>query len=155
MIKIIIPILIIVFALPFNLFAEEEKKKDGVWYRVNNENDVNSIYVDYKSIKRKGDEVGYEQMEFLVEKQKIEGTDKEYKFIVSKRTGDCENKRYLIKEEKYYDVLVNEEKDEIKDELILKNKFEDEAAKDWVVVIPNTLIEKVWRFTCLYKPEDN
>lgn len=149
--KIILPVLMVFFALPTGLFGEEDKKKDGVWYRVNDENDLNSIYVNYKSIKRKGDEVGYEQMEFLLEKQKLEGTDKEYKFIVSKRTGDCENKKYLVNEEKYYDVQVNKEKDEIKDELVFKNKYKDETVKDWEVVIPNTLIEKVWRFTCLYK----
>lgn len=153
--KIILPILMVFFALPASLFGEEDKKKDGVWYRVNDENDLNSIYVNYKSIKRKGDEVGYEQMEFLLEKQKLEGTDKEYKFIVSKRTGDCENKKYLVNEEKYYDVQVNKEKDEIIDELVFKYKYEGETVKGWEVVIPNTLIEKVWRFTCLYKPEDN
>jgi len=153
--KYIITVFIIFLALPINLFAEEETKKDGVWYKVNNDEDPNSIYVDYKSIKKKEGKVKYEQMEFLIEKQKLEGTNKEYKFIVSKRKGDCDNNKYLIIEDKFYDVQVNKEKNEIKDELVFKNNYEDNPDNNWIAVIPGSLIEKVWRFTCLYKAEDN
>ena len=135
-----------------NLYAEDAKN-EGEWYKVDDTNDINSIYVNYKSIDKKDEKVKYEQMEFLLEKQKLEGTDKEYKFIVSKRISDCKNKKYLVKEDKYYDVEVNDKKKEIKDELVFKTKFENEPDENWITVIPNTLIEKVWRFTCLYKKE--
>lgn len=150
--KYVIPALFLLLTMQVNLYAEETKK-EGVWYKVNDADDINSIYVDYKSIKRKEGKVKYVQMEFLLEKQKLEGTNKEYKFIVSKRIGDCENKKYLINEDKFYDVQVDDEKNEIKDELIFKNKYENEPDENWVTVIPNTLVEKVWRFTCLYKKE--
>ena len=144
--------LFLLLTMQANLYAEDAKN-EGEWYKVDDTNDINSIYVNYKSIDKKDEKVKYEQMEFLLEKQKLEGTDKEYKFIVSKRIGDCKNKKYLVKEDKYYDVEVNDKKKEIKDELVFKTKFENEPDENWITVIPNTLIEKVWRFTCLYKKE--
>ena len=152
--KYVFAVLIILLFSPINILAEEENKKEGSWYKVNNDGDVNSIYVDYKSINRKEGIVKYEQMEFLIEKQKLEGTNKEYKFVVSKRTGDCKNKKFKVNEDKFYDVRVNKEKDEISDELIFENKYEEEPGDKWIKVIPDTLIEKVWKFTCLYKPQD-
>ena len=150
--KYVFSALILLLTVQANIYAEESKN-EGEWYKVDDANDINSIYVNYKSIDKKDGKVKYEQMEFLLEKQKLEGTDKEYKFIVSKRVGDCENKKYLVKEDKYYDVHVNDKKKEIKDELVFKTKYENEPDENWVTVIPNTLIEKVWRFTCLYKKE--
>jgi len=148
--KYVISVLILLFTMQISLFADETKK-EGEWYRVNDDDDINSIYVDYKSINKKDEKVKYVQMEFLREKQELEGTNKVYKFIVSKRIGDCKNKKYLVKEDKYFDVQVNENKNEIKDELVFKTKYENEPHDNWVTVIPNTLVEKVWRFTCLYK----
>ena len=153
--KYLLPLLIMGLLTPVELFSEEEKKNEGVWYKVNEEDDVNSIYVDYTSIKRKEKIVRFEQMEFLIEKQKLEGTNREYKFITSKRKADCKNKKYKIKEEKYFDIQVDNKKHEIEDELVFENKHKDEADDGWVTVIPNSLVEKVWRFVCLYKPEGN
>ena len=150
--KYLLLILILCISAPATLFSEE-KKKDGVWYKVNEADDVNSIYVDYTSIKRKEQIVQFEQMEFLIEKQKLEGIDREYKFITTKRKADCRNKKYKIKEEKYFDIQVDNKKHEIKDEIIFENKYEDDEGDGWVTVIPNSLVEKVWRFVCLYKPE--
>ena len=153
--KYFLILLIIGLFAPVSLFSEEEKKNEGVWYKVNEEDDVNSIYVDYTSIKRKEKIVKFEQMEFLVEKQKLEGTNSEYKFITSKRKADCENKKYKIKEEKFFDVQVDNKKHEIKDKLVFENKIEETKNGGWIEVIPNSLVEKVWRFVCLYKPEEN
>ena len=149
---IFISALFLTLIMNLNLYAEDNKN-EGEWYKVNDAEDINSIYVNYKSINKKDENVKYEQMEFLIEKQKVEGTDKEYKFIVSKRIGDCKNKKYLVKEEKFYDVHVNDKKKEIKDELVFKIKHKNDPVENWVAVIPGTLIEKVWRFTCLYKKE--
>ena len=151
--NIVILVFILLLATQLNSFPEEENPKDRVWYKVNESDDINSIYVDYTSIKRKGQTIDFEQMEFLLDKQKIEGSDKEYKFIVSKRTANCKDKKYLINEEKYYDININEEKNKIKDEMVYKNKFEDKTEEQWILVNPGSLVEKVWRFVCLYKPE--
>jgi hypothetical protein len=146
-------VFILLLAAPLNSFSDEENPKDRVWYKVNESDDVNSIYVDYTSIKRKEKTIDFEQMEFLLEKQKIEGSDKEYKFIVSKRTANCKDKKYRVNEEKYYDININEEKNEIKDEMVYKNKYEDKTEEQWIMVNPDSLVEKVWRFVCLYKSE--
>lgn len=148
-------VFILLLATPLNSFSDEENPKDRVWYKVNESDDVNSIYVDYTSIKRKEQTIDFEQMEFLLEKQKIEGSDKEYKFIVSKRTANCKDKKYRVNEEKYYDININEEKNEIKDEMVYKNKSEDKTEEQWIMVNTGSLVEKVWRFVCLYKPEKN
>ena len=150
MTKYILPAILLLLFSPLNLYPEE-KKNEGVWYKVNEENDVNSIYVDYTSIKRKDNIVNFEQMEFLLEKQKLEGTKREYKFITSKRKADCDKKRYRIREQKFYDIEIDKKEEKIKDELV----FEDKDESEWVEVIPNTLVEKVWRFVCLYRPEEN
>ena len=95
--------------------------------------------------------VGVDLANDLLEKQKLEGTKREYKFITSKRKADCDKKRYKIREQKFYDIDVDKKKERIKDELV----FEDKDESEWVEVIPNTLVEKVWRFVCLYRPEEN
>lgn len=146
--KYLFTAILVIFLIPTLLGAED--KKEGVWYKVNDDEDVNSVYVDYTSINRKDEVVGFEQMEFLLEKQKLEGTKKEYKFITSKRKADCEKKRYRIKEQKFYDIDVDKKKDKIKEEIV----FEDKTENEWVEVIPNTLVEKVWRFVCLYRPDE-
>jgi len=148
-------VFILLLATPLNSFSDEENPKDRVWYKVNESDDVNSIYVDYTSIKRKEQTIDFEQMEFLLEKQKIEGSDKEYKFIVSKRTANCKDKKYRVNEEKYYDININEEKNKIKDEMVYKNKYGDKTEEQWIMVNPGSLVEKVWRFVCLYKSEKN
>jgi len=46
-------------------------------------------------------------------------------------------------------------KNEIKDEMVYKNKYGDKTEEQWIMVNPGSLVEKVWRFVCLYKPEKN
>jgi len=130
--------------------------KEKVWYKVEVSGTANPIYVDYRSIKKKENFVNYEQLEFLREKQQIAGTDKEYQFIVSKREADCDNKKYLIKEEKYFDSNLDYETDKISEMLVHKVKNPDGVGVDiWKKVIPDTPLEKVWKFVCLYKDKKN
>lgn len=135
------------------LSAAEDK--DSVWYKVDISSDANPIYVDYLSIKRKKEIVKYEQIEFLREKQKLEGVEKEYRFIVSKREVDCENKKYFIKDEKFFDSEINIETDEVIEEMVHRVKHADNGVDRWRAINPDTSLEKVLNFVCLYKDNGN
>ena len=138
--------------LPTVLGGED---KDKVWYKIDISSTANPIYVDYLSIK-KGDKIAkYEQLEFLNEKQKLDGTDKEYQFVISKREVDCKNKKYLIKEEKFYDSELNFETDEVTEKIVHKIRHGDSGAVKWRSIDPDTPLEKVLKFVCLYKDNKN
>ena len=94
-------------------------------------------------------------MEFLREKQRVERTDIEYQFIISKREVDCENKRYLIKEEKYFDTELNYETDEVTEKMVHKVRNVENGVNNWMPIDPDTPLEKVWKFVCLYKDKKN
>ena len=151
----IICLTILINSLPFltkNLTADE---KDKVWYRVEISQSANPIYVDYRSIDKKKDIARYEQLEFLSSKQKLEGSETEYQFVISKMDADCVNKRYFIKEEKYFDSEVNIETDKISEKMVHNVKHEDKSTKHWKAIEPDTPLEKVFKFVCLYKDTDN
>ena len=134
-------------------FGAEEKEK--VWYKVEIPDSANPIYIDYRSINKKGNIARYEQLEFLKEKQKVEGTGIEYQFIISKRETDCENKRYVINEEKYFDSELNYDTDSVTEEMVHKVKYKDNNGKIWKSISSDTPLEKVWKFICMYKANKN
>ncbi|MGI9535163.1 MAG: surface-adhesin E family protein [Thermodesulfobacteriota bacterium] len=129
--------------------------EDSVWYKVEISSTANPIYVDYKTIKKREEITKYEQLEFLKEKQKVDGTDIEYQFIISKRETDCENKKYYIKEEKYFDSELNFETDEVTEDMVYKLNHKDNGIKNWKNINPDTPLEKVWKFVCMYKDTKN
>ena len=135
-----------------DLLADSGEK---AWYKVETLESANPIYVDYRTLRKENNIVRYEQLEFLKSKQKIDESDKQYQFIVSKMQADCINKKYFIKEQKFFDSNVNPETGEISEKMVHKINNKDNETMVWSDVVPDSPLQRVIKFVCMYKHSDN